>query len=371
MKYKILLYLCILVSLVGCKDYLDLVPEKDLETIETVFEKRTQAIQFMTSCYKGLQATNQSLLYDPGMLAADEFVPGPNAKKVRLEPNFLYLPGTKIARGQWNTEESTLGWWGSRASYYNTNESNMYKSIRYCNIVIDRIEDVYDMTDSEKEIVKAEAKALKATYYYYLVKMYGAIPLVPTNIDVDEDVDKMNVPRSPLDTCIKRIVDLYDEAIPKMLSCNAQPTNEYGRIHAEAAASFKAKALLLAASPLFNGNAMYDGMTNKEGEALFANVYDADKWKVAAQACDEAVEMAEAAGKYLNSGTSSFDTELLNKIYDIQYSVISPNWDSKELIFGQWVDRGYAYMHYLPRYPNAPDFNDGIFGDLGVSLRTG
>ena len=35
----------------SCSNYLDIVPENDIETIETIFEKREQAELWLKSCY--------------------------------------------------------------------------------------------------------------------------------------------------------------------------------------------------------------------------------------------------------------------------------------------------------------------------------
>ena len=47
--YTILLGLS--VHLTGCGDYLDVVPKNDIQTIETIFEKREDAYHWLRSCY--------------------------------------------------------------------------------------------------------------------------------------------------------------------------------------------------------------------------------------------------------------------------------------------------------------------------------
>ena len=55
----------------------------------------------------------------------------------------------------------------------------------------------------------------------------------------------------------------------------------------------KAKLLVMAASPLFNGNPDYADFTNKDGEHLFSQEYSVQKWIDAQEACEEAIEMCE------------------------------------------------------------------------------
>src|SRR3712207_9207173 len=59
------------------------------------------------------------------------------------------------------------------------------------------------------------------------------------------------------------------------------------------AKSVKAKMLLYAASPLFNGNSVYTDFKDKEGVALMPASYDAQKWVKARDALAEAIKLAE------------------------------------------------------------------------------
>jgi len=61
----------------------------------------------------------------------------------------------------------------------------------------------------------------------------------------------------------------------------------------------KAKVLLMAASPLFNGNTELANFVGNEGEPLFNTTYDENKWTLAAEATLEAINSAEANGKSL------------------------------------------------------------------------
>lgn len=43
------------VFLIGCEGYLDVVPENDIETIETNFEKKEDALEWLKTCYASLE----------------------------------------------------------------------------------------------------------------------------------------------------------------------------------------------------------------------------------------------------------------------------------------------------------------------------
>ena len=69
--------------------------------------------------------------------------------------------------------------------------------------------------------------------------------------------------------------------------------NEYGLATSTAAKAFKARLLLYAASPLFNGNSDYSDFKNHDGTLLMNLTYDPNKWKIAADAAWEAIQLAE------------------------------------------------------------------------------
>ena len=83
-----------------------------------------------------------------------------------------------------------------------------------------------------------------------------------------------------------------------------------GRLTSVIAKSIKARLLLYAASPLWNGDFPYPQCANANfeppgyGHALVSNSYDPTKWDRALAACKEALELAEGPG-----GHSLYDTE--------------------------------------------------------------
>jgi hypothetical protein len=94
---------------------------------------------------------------------------------------------------------------------------------------------------------------------------------------------------------------LIDEAVTSdglPLSINAEAT-ELGRLTKSAALAIKAKVLMLAASPLFNGNPDFPGYINEDNTPYINPVFDPDKWIAARDACKEAIDAAEAAGHTL------------------------------------------------------------------------
>ena len=69
------------------------------------------------------------------------------------------------------------------------------------------------MTDAEKKLWVAEIKALKAYYYFELLRHYGPFVVMDENIDPGVPVVDMKKERSPVDVCVEEIVSLLDEAM--------------------------------------------------------------------------------------------------------------------------------------------------------------
>lgn len=354
MKCKNILLLIMGILFLGCDNYLDVVPENDLTTIETIFEKRNTALLFFNGCYRSYLGDG-SLGSDPAVGGSDEYITGPYLRNGSNGEG-----GTKIAEGLQNPSNPILPTWDKR--------NNFYVAIDNCNTFINHVDDVYNMTIEEKDLYKANAKAIKALYYFKLLRMYGPIPLIPQNIRIESTIEEMQVKRSPVDSCIKTIVKLFDEALVYMLPFDQQPRYEYGFLTKEAVYGYKAKVLLYAASPLFNGNEWYSNFKNKEGEQLFPIEYDPEKWEIAALACDTAIAYCESRGKRLVSDHHEEGSDLLNTIRNTQFAAIPDAWESTELLYG--IEKNSDLTARLPRYSEEDNnYRESILGCLNPTMR--
>lgn len=371
MKVRNIIFTLIFASLglISCNDYLDLVPEKDMPSIDKIFEKQNLALHFLNSCYNGLYPGRGDAMTDPAMCGSDEFMTGEFLKTESLAGRYVYVPSFRIAQGLQNPSNPILQIWGacSEPSMYG---KDRYIVIRDCNTFIQRIDDVYDMSDDDKARYKAEVKALKALYYFDLIKQYGPIVLVPDNIFVGSSIKEMQKTRSHIDTCFNRVVKLFDEAIPFLKPQSSLSGIEGGHFTKEAAYAYKAKALCYAASPLFNGNKWYSNLTNTKGEKLFSLEYNKQKWLKAAQATEDAIKYCESTGKKLIDDNVGEKTELLNTIKNLQNAPIAHLMQSPEMIFGVWSDVVPLWKAKLARFNKKdPNFNSEISGCLSPTMR--
>ena len=352
MKKYLLSILCGILLLPGC-NYLDMVPEKDIETIESLFEQRTKVENWWKGLYSELNRIFADFRVNTAYLGADEFV-----TCQALHSSTLYnLDGLKIADGLQMSQNPYGSIW-----------YRMYVVIRNCNIFLENVDHTYNMSEEDRNWWKADVKAVKAYVYFELVRRYGPICLIPQNMPVDLPVKDYQLPRQHVDTCFKEIINLLDESmeyVPK----HSQRISNYGHTFSlEAVYALKAKVLLYAASPLFNGNAFYSDFKNKDGELLFNSTYDRNKWLLAAEAADKAAEMCEEGGRALISGTTVKKTDLLNKMSDIETMTFSRFTNSEYLL--EWKYPSTFHQFFLPRLVGDDDnFDSQALGCLSPSMK--
>jgi len=138
-----------------------------------------------------------------------------------------------------------------------------------------------------------EARFLRAYFYFELVKRYGAVPLINSSLDLNEDFSK--VQRNTLAECIQFITDECDSAAANLpLNSSATPytpATDLGRANKIIALSLKSRVLLYAASDLFNTPSWAGGYAKPELISLPAGDRNA-RWKAASDAAKAVIDAA-------------------------------------------------------------------------------
>jgi hypothetical protein len=188
----------------------------------------------------------------------------------------------------WNMGGITVG----SASQEDINWPVRFNALRYCYIMMDRIKKVPDVDADYAALIKGEMQWLIADNYFEMVKRYGGVPIVRKYYQVG---DNFKIPRASLQETFDFIIANLDSAAAVLP--DAWPTNWKGRITKGAALALKAKALLYAASPLFNTDTPYLSMADPANNNLicFGN-YDANRWKAAADAAKATIDWAPQGG---------------------------------------------------------------------------
>ncbi|MEX2592538.1 MAG: RagB/SusD family nutrient uptake outer membrane protein [Anditalea sp.] len=286
MKNKIIKYIAtisLIFSVASCGQYIDVVPD-NIAVIEDAFETRESSLKFLATLYGALPPF--ASINNPALAAGDEISVNDVVSRD--------WASRRISRGGQNVVSPSLGYWGNTGTV-----RNMFIALRNCNIFLENIDKPFNLSEAEKKKWIAEAKFLKAYFHFYLMRMYGPIPIMRENIEVSSGVEAVRVSRDPVDEVANYIVELLDEAIPELPLVIEDRGLELGRITAPIAAAIKARVLVTVASPLFNGNSDYNGFVDKEGNQLISTVYDEAKWTRAAEACKAAIDMAHEAGHKL------------------------------------------------------------------------
>lgn len=300
-KFSILTVGILALFLSSCDAYLDIVPD-DVPTIDLAFANRQNAERFLATCYSYVPP-HGNVWRNPALSTGDEVW---NCAEV----TFYYSNTTsfRIAKGLQNTSSPYLNYWSG-----GNHGTNLFVAIRDCNIFLENVDDVPDLLSSERDRWIAEVKVLKAFYHYFLMQLYGPIPIIRENIPVSASVDDVKVIREPVDEVVKYIVELIDEATadkdfadPSLPVAIRAFATEMGRLTLPAALAIKAKVLTLAASPLFNGNPDFRDYVNEEGVNYIASEEDPLKWEAARDALKEAIDVAHVAGH----GLYEFDDRL-------------------------------------------------------------
>jgi len=178
--------------------------------------------------------------------------------------------------GSWDSRTYVEGWtWG-----------HYYAGIRRIHIFLDNVDsaifidpNTYKLTPSVNDTLRkqfsAEAKFLRAFYYFELLKRFGdpsinaGVPIVPEKVLTL--IDPIDFPRNTYQECVNYIVKDCNEAA-KILP-NRQYSSDYGKASRAAALALKSRILLYAASPLANPSG------------------DIEKWKLAAEAAKAVLEL--------------------------------------------------------------------------------
>lgn len=320
----------------GC-DYLDIVPD-DTPTLDHSFADAVTTENYLFTCYAGLPA-EAAIGTNPAFLSGDEFWSWESLIKYPEETDIY--KAWMIARGEQNTNSPYLN------KYEN---GGLWTTIRKCNTFIERVDKVKGMREIDARQWKAEAKVIKAYCHFYLMRMYGPIPLAKENLPIDADPETVRFKRDTWDECVNYVVQLLDEAAPDLPITIFARIEDLGRMTRTIALSLKAKVLLTSASPQFNGNPYYNDFKNKDGERLFGDE-DPAKWAVAAEACKEAIalcEGAEANMKLYQYVSLSEIPDMLRSEYTIRGSATDKEWNS-ELIWGSVISPG-GMQKYVQAY---------------------
>lgn len=268
-----------LLTVTSSCNYLDVVPVETPDRDDMLTDPAS-ALRYLYGCYGPIQnEKTQKLRYSNAHFGSDEFV-----ECVSVYDDFRRFQGDQIT--------------GNNAANYGV-WNDFINGIGYCNQFLSDIAntDVPDLDARERSQYVAEAKFLKAYYHYMLMNYCGPIPIMDTQLPMD--TGKGDLPgRSHFDACVGYVVNLCREAYPNLPDEFADE-RYYGRATKTICRMLEAKVRVLAASPLWNGSFPFPAWKNSNyetpgyGMELVSHSYDQNKWKLAFEACEAAIEEAD------------------------------------------------------------------------------
>lgn len=205
----------------------------------------------LSSCKKFLDEEVRSQIPDNYMNTLAGFEAGVKACYFPLRTHYGTERGMTLT--VWGTDTYTMGR-GSSFKYYNqyTNQldprgsymrdtwNDLYIGINTCNAVISRAGDVPGLSEAVKKVRLAEARFLRAHYYFLLVQQFGEI-----HISLDETKGVVTAAsRAPISDVYQVIVDDLEASIADLPATQG----DYGRATKPAAEHMLARVLLTRAT---------------------------------------------------------------------------------------------------------------------------
>lgn len=217
---KIFLSIAILSLLTGCNDYLD-VQQPNRVVADAFFTTQDDAMQATNAIYSALRSWENSAFpaqYVFGV-PADDVEKGSNpgdASFINVYDQFTYTASDSGVEGYW------IGQW---------------QFVNRCNQVITNVPNI-NMDTTLKNRLIAEARMLRAYFYFNLVRIYGGVPIFD-GLPADKNY---NIPRNS-------VSQVYDFIISDLTAAagvlpQTYPASDLGRVTKGAALGLLSKVYL-------------------------------------------------------------------------------------------------------------------------------
>jgi len=339
--HKMIIATLCIVMLGACKkDFITIKP-KDLFLVEDYYKTRDQA-------FAGLVATYDVLRKNAG--GFENMITMMNAGS---DDNYAGGGGATDGAGIQGFSNYTLNAGIVPRSFW----SDHYQGIFRANVILSKLPDV-SMDAAEKARFTAEAKALRAIYYFNLVRMFRNVPLLLEPLITSEIY---NVTQSAPAAVYAQIEKDLNEAIP-VLPSTVQLSTEAGRLTKVAAQALLGKVFLYenkkteAATIFAQVNGPTPGQPNQYGNRLLPNF--ADLWvftnKFNAESLLEAVHTDKSNAGWGNWGSSSDEgntaAQMVGPRSYKKLGANAPDIYPSGWSFNVWTQEFYDFIKTDPRF---------------------
>ncbi|MDR2913762.1 MAG: RagB/SusD family nutrient uptake outer membrane protein [Tannerella sp.] len=308
MKRSIILYMLLGIVLVwvACDNFLkedprDKLPEEEsYNTLSDLYLNAVASLYTYVGEYsdsQGLQGTGRGV-YDLNTFTTDEAI----------------LPtrgGDWYDGGFW--QGLYLHQWGVDNDALQDTWEYLYKVIILSNKSIERIEKFQEThTDSELPGYIAEVRAMRAMYYYYLMDMFGRVPLV-----LSSSIPMKEVVQYERKDIFDFVVDELQEVAPLLASARSnQPGTYYGRITRPVVYFLLAKLALNA--EVYTDNLWTDDV-RPDGKYIYLEVegQPLNAWQAVIYYCDRITELGYRLEADYASNFAVFNEGSVENIFTI------------------------------------------------------
>lgn len=337
------------------KSYLSVAPD-NVATLNNAFTMRSEAVKYLATCYSYLPNDGD---------------PTQNVAYMGCDEEWYAYPSTAIntynwavARGGQNVTSPYLSYW----------DGYLFNAIRDCNNFLENVEDLNQVPDlqiDERTRWIGEVMFLKAYYHFMLFRQYGPIPIIDKNLPVDAPLATTKVKRLPVDSVVNYIAALLDSAAARLPLTVITPSTDDGHITKPIAQSIKARVLVYAASPLFNGNTDYANFKNKDGQILFNQAFSLARWQQAADAARTAIQTCSQAGitlyQFINqTGFPLTDTTMTQMSIR---NAVCEKWNQEWIWANSNSSTFQLQYSSMAHIDPANSGNSSIYGTMGPTLK--
>lgn len=332
----------------SCKKYLDAVPS-DVLTINDIYSSDANINAYLANIYSVIPDELTQRYTGTGNSGVWQ------ASSDEAKYNWSFNYSNQMNLSTWaNTDGTVEQYWQA-----------YYQAIRNATDFMNRIGSATasDVSAAKKVEYKAEARALRAYFYFLLLRQYGPVVLLGDDlISADASTASVALARAPFDSCVNFVVSQFDSAYTDLpLTPNS---GQYGRMVKGVAKAYKAEALLLDASPLYNGNTDWASFKNMDGTQLVSQTYSAAKWAAAAQAAKDFITLFVPTTYNLFTETDPGGDPATSAYLSCR-DVILQDWN-KEWIFARSESGSYMRYDRTPKHVGSPSDQQGG-GAFGVT----
>jgi hypothetical protein len=284
----ILILILALTMQTSCKKFLSQVPDNILKE-EDIFKSLKNTTAYLAQVYTNIPDEFSSRFSPGGGYAG----PWTGASDEANYWSLSWVTSNSLNQSTWDNNIGGTYW------------INWYKPVRTATDFIKKIDGANpaEVPDNIRIHFKGEARALRALFYYWMMRLYGPVIILKDVVPVNGSGDDIFFSRTPFDSCVSYVTSQLDTAYLEIKRSEAlasaaggnqpadKPLNDqWGMITTGVCKAYKAQTLMLAASPLFNGNHELATLKNKDGAQLVNQTYDPNKWKLATAAFKEFID---------------------------------------------------------------------------------